>query len=76
MNGFCPSVSPEKLSAVETAASYRLGDQGNALTPAETILDDEFRLNADYIVAPICAFWFFAKACRTEADIHDLRRSI
>ena len=25
------------------------------------ILDDEFRLNADEVVAPICPFWFVLK---------------
>ena len=59
MNGFCPSVSQERLPALETAASYRLGDQDNALSSAETILDDEFRLNADYVVAPNCPFLLF-----------------
>ena len=74
MNGFCPSVSQE--SAIEIAASYRLGDQGNALSSAETILDDEFRLNADEVVAPICPFWLCVEVCCTEADNHDPRRSI
>ena len=76
MNGFCPSVSQGRLPAVETAASYQLGDQGNALSSAESILDDEFRLNADQVVAPICPFWLCVDACCTEANNHDSGRSI
>lgn len=76
MDGICPSVSQGILPTPEIAASYQVGGQGNALTSAETMLNDKFRLNADYVVAPICPFWLYVKACCNEADDHDPRRSI
>ena len=76
MDGFCPSVSQERLPTLEIAASYQLGDQGNALSSAETFLNDEFRLNAGNVVAPTCPFWLFVKACCNEADNHGPRRWI
>lgn len=76
MNGLHPSFSQKPLPTLESAASYQLGDQGNALFSAETSLNDEFRSNAGVVVGSMSPFWLFVKACCSEADNHNPHRPI